>query len=486
MTTTTFRVVRCDGSSVLLEKAAVDGFRERLRGTLITPADEAYDSARRVWNGMIDRRPGLMIRCAGTADVIAAVNFAREHGLLITVRGGGHNVAGSALMDDGFVIDLSGMRGVHVDPEGRLARVEGGARLRDLDHETQAFGLAAPVGVVSATGVGGLTLHGGAGWLLRKHGFSIDNLVSVEMVTADGQFRKASENENSDLFWAVRGGGGNFGVVTAFEFRLHPVGPRVWMAVPMYPLEQAETVVNGLRNYMAEADENLMVLAVFWSAPDAPEIPAAVRGAPVVILMGCYTGPFEVGEKAIAPLRTLGRPVADLSAPMRWVEVQKFLDADYPDGAFYYWKSLYLDRLDTAVIRSLVKYTENRPSSLSSIDIWMLGGASTTAPTSESAFWRRDAPFMLGIEANWKRREEADKNIEWARRLHKAMRLYSRDGIYLNFPGFMEDRDTLLRSAYGPNLARLRAVKAHHDPTGLFSGLLNMGAGTGFGAHERS
>jgi hypothetical protein len=451
----------------------VDRFRERLRGRLLAAGEEGYDDARRVWNGMIDRRPALIARCCGTADVIAAVDFAREHGLLTSIRGGGHNVAGTALVDNGLVIDLSEMRSVRVDPERRLARAEGGARLGDLDHETQAFGLAAPVGVVSATGVAGLTLHGGAGWLLRKHGFSIDNLSSVDIVTADGQLRKASQNENSDLFWAIRGGGGNFGVITSFEFRLHPVGPLVWMAVPMYPLEQAGSVIKGLREYMAGAEKGLMVLAVFWSAPDVPEVPPEVRGAPVVIVLGCDTGPFHDGERRIAPLRRLGDPIADLSAPMSWVQAQKFLDQDYPDGAFYYWKSLYLDRLDGEVIRALAKHTRNRPSPISSIDVWMLGKATVGASPSESAFYKRDAPYMLGIEANWHDREKNEANIRWARTLVEEMKPFSRDGIYLNFPGLMENKEATLQAAYGPHLDRLRAIKAKVDPADLFSGLLS-------------
>ncbi|MGD2075436.1 MAG: FAD-binding oxidoreductase, partial [Gammaproteobacteria bacterium] len=284
-----------DGGQRVLDEVAVEKLRERLRGRVLSPEEDGYESARLVWNGMVDKRPSLIVQCAGTADVMAAVNFAQEHGLLTSIRGGGHNVAGSALLDGGLVIDLSEMRSVHVDPERRLARVEGGARLRDLDHETQAFGLAAPVGVVSATGVSGLTLHGGAGWMLRKHGFSIDNLSAAEVVTADGRLRKASETANSDLFWAIRGGGGNLGVVTSFEFRLHPVGPEVWMAVVMYPLDQAEAVLQGLQDYMANADEALMALGVFWSAPEVPEVPAELRGTPVVIVIGCYTGPFIEG-----------------------------------------------------------------------------------------------------------------------------------------------------------------------------------------------
>ena len=467
-----FGIAAKDGETKMLQRDLVDRFRDSLGGGLVTPGNDGYDSARRVWNGMIDRKPAMIVQCADATDVTAAVNFAREHGLLVSIRSGGHNVAGVAVADKGLMIDLSKMRGVHVDPERRRARAEGGARLGDLDQETQAFGLAAPVGVVSATGVAGLTLHGGAGWLLRKHGLSIDNLLSVEMVTADGRLRKASRSENPDLFWAIRGGGGTFGVVTSFEFRLHPVGPRVWMTAPMYPLDRAEEVMGRLQDYMAKAPEDLMVLATFWSAPDVPEVPATWRGAPVVILLGCYTGPFEEGERVIAPLRKIGEPIADLSAPMSWVQAQKFLDADYPDGDFYYWKSLYLDRLDDEVIRVLGKLTSARPSPLSSLDIWMLGGAFGRAGPTDTAFYKRDCPFMLGIEANWKNRAGADANIRWAREVFVEMQRFSSGGVYLNFPGFLEEREALLQAAYGPNLERLRLIKAKFDPSDLFPGLI--------------
>lgn len=470
----TYSLATKDDETKVLHGPVVDRFRDSLRGELLAPADDGYDSARQVWNGMIDKKPGMIVRCAGAADVIAAVNFSREHGLLTSIRGGGHNVAGTAIAQHGLVIDLSEMRSVYVDPERRSARAEGGARLGDLDHETQAFGLAAPVGVVSATGIAGLTLHGGAGRLLRKHGLSIDNLLSVDIVTADGRLRKASQAENSDLFWAIRGGGGNFGVVTSFEYRLHPVGPEVWMAMPMYPLERAEEVMRGLRDFMATADEHLMVLAVFWSAPDIPEVPPDWRGAPVVIVLGCYTGPFEQGERAIAPVREFGEPVADLSAPMRWAQAQQSLDEDYPDGAFYYWKSRYLDRLDDDVIQVLAKHTNARPSPISSIDVWMLGGAAGRVSPTDTPFFRRDAPYMLGIEANWENRDDASANIQWARDVFDDTKPFSRGGVYLNFPGFVEEQEALLQAAYGPNLGRLRTIKAKYDPTNLFPGMLSI------------
>ena len=446
----------------------------KIGGQVLDSRHPAYDSARAVWNGLIDKKPGIIVQCKGVADVMTAVKFASEHDLRIYARAGGHNVAGSCMDEDSFTIDLSPMRAVHVDPVKQTARVEGGARLGDLDHETQAFGLAAPVGVVSATGVAGLTLHGGMGWLLRKHGLSIDNLLSVEIVTADGQFRRADRDHNADLFWAVRGGGGNFGIVTAFEFKLHPVGPQVWLSVPIYPLERASEVMNAFDEYMQTAPDELMGIGVYWSAPEVPEVPEQYHGVPVVILLGCYTGPFEQGEKIIAPLRRIGKPLADLSGPMEWVAVQKFLDADYPDGDFYYWKSIFLDRLDHRIVQTLANHHAVRPSGLSSIDVWALDRAMRRVDSTATAFHKRDAPYMIGIEANWKKRGDADANIQWARSLYEDLKQHTRGGNYLNFPGFLEDREELLRGSYGPNLDRLITIKAKYDPANLFAGAINI------------
>ncbi|MFZ5771846.1 MAG: FAD-binding oxidoreductase [Thermodesulfobacteriota bacterium] len=468
------RINTISGKTADLSAEALASLNAGLRGEIITAEHEQYAAACMVWNGLIAKKPGVLVRCQDVADVIAAVRFAGEHSLRVSVRGGGHNVAGACLADDGFVIDLSAMRSVRVDPQRRVARVAGGARLGDLDQETQVFGLAAPVGVVSATGVAGLTLHGGTGWLLRKHGLAIDNLLAVEVVTADGRLRRADQRQHEDLFWAIRGGGGNFGVVTSFEFQLHPVGPQVWFSVPMYPLDRAPEVMAAFRKIMGESPDELMAIGVYWSAPAVPEVPVQYHGAPVVILLSCYTGPFEQGEKAIAPLRTIGTPIADLSGPMRWLEVQKFLDGDYPDGGMYYWKSIFLDRLDEQVIDTLSRHAAGRPSSLSSIDIWTLGRAMGRVSETATAFYKRDAPYMIGIEANWTAAEDSDANIDWARKLYQDLREYTRGGEYLNFPGFFENRENQLAGAYGANLPRLQAVKATYDPENLFAGAVNI------------
>jgi FAD/FMN-containing dehydrogenase len=419
----------------------------------------------------------MIIRCLGVADVMAAVDFVRDHQLFFSVRAGGHNVSGAAIADHGVVIDVSQMRSVQVDPKRRLARVEGGGRLGDLDHETTAFGLAAPVGVVSETGVAGLTLHGGAGWLMRKHGLSVDNLHAVEIVTANGQLVRASSDEHADLFWALRGGGGNFGVATAFEFNLHPIAPTVAVAMPIYSLELAREALSTCRDYMAHAPEELMVLGVYWSAPRITAVPEEHHGKPVAILLGCYSGPTERAEETIAPLRSIGEPIADLSEIMRWRDAQRLLDEDYPDGKFYYWKSIYLDRLDDEVLSILERYTLNRPSAESSIDVWFLGGAMSRVAPDATAFYNRRCPFMIGIEANWSDHAAAEANIAWARDLHEKLQPFSSGGNYLNFPGFVEDREVLLRGAYGENLERLKRVKATYDPENLFPGLLNIPPG---------
>jgi len=455
---------------------ATQELRAALRGEVISAEDETYDEARRIWNGMIDKRPALIARCTGAADVIAAVDFAREHGVPLSVRGGGHNVAGKALCDDGLVIDLSPMRAVHVDPDVRVVRAQGGATLGDIDRETSAgggFGLAVPLGVVSQTGVAGLCLHGGMGWLTRKHGLTLDNLIAVEIVTADGRLRRASETENADLFWAVRGGGGNFGVVTAFEFRAHPVGPEVWFLVAMYPMAQAKRIVQFLERFMRQAPEELAVLASLWTAPDDDPIPPRHRGEPVIVLLGCYSGPFEKGERMIQPLRELGEPVADLSGPMPFAQVQCSLDADYPDGRLYYWKSVYLPELDEQIIDVLVDAARRRPSPLTSIDIWFLAGAAMRVRPDATAYARRDVPYAIGIESNWTDPAESDANVAWARELFDALKPFSR-GTYLNFPGYMEDTEKLLHGAYGANYKRLQTIKAQYDPDNVFKGALNI------------
>jgi FAD/FMN-containing dehydrogenase len=344
----------------------------------------------------------------------------------------------------------------------------GGATLRDLDHETQAFGLAAPVGVVSATGLGGLTLHGGYGWLSRRLGLSIDNLLAVDIVTADGQLRHASAEEEPELYWAVRGGGGEFGVVTAFEFRLSPVGPEVWFGLTMYPMEQGADALRRFRDHMSQAPEELGALGVLWTAPEAPPIPEPVRGRPVFVFAACYSGPPERGEEVLRPFREFGEPLLDATQRIPFAEAQQALDENYPDGRLYYWKSSYLTELSDGAIDVLVAHASERPSPLSSVIVWALGGAVARVPPTETPFGMRAAPYMVGIEANWEDAAHTDENMAWNRSLFADLKPFSAGASYLNFPGFYEEGEAMLKGAYGENLERLKRVKAQYDPEGMF------------------
>jgi FAD/FMN-containing dehydrogenase len=457
-----------------LEPADVDPLRAAVRGGVVAPGDDAYNSACALWNGVIVRRPALFARCTGTADVIAALRFARERGLPVSVRGGGHNVAGSALCDGGVVIDLSPLSGVRVDASRRTVRAGGGARLGDLDHETQGFGLAVPVGVVSRTGIAGLTLHGGYGFLTRRLGLTCDSLVAADVVTADGEVLHVDEEAHPDLLWALRGGGGNFGVVTSFEYRAHPVGPEVYMAITLYPLADAPEAIRVFRDLMAGAPEELMGVGVLWSAPEEEFIPEHWRGQPVFIPAACWSGPLEQGEDIVRPLREIAPPVADLSGPMPYLAAQQLFDPDYPDGGRYYWKSIYLRDLDDATIEALIRHAAGRPSSHTTLDIWALGGAARREPAGGSAFTRREDPFLLGIEANWTAPEDDDANIAWAREVFRDMARFSPGGAYLNFPGFGEEGESLLRASFGPSYDRLRELKRRYDPDNVFRSNLNI------------
>lgn len=455
--------------SVLTEQA-IEEFESRFRGALIRPGDDGYEQARAVWNGMIDKKPALIACCTGVADVIEAVNLARTHGLLVSVRGGGHNVAGSAVNDGGLVIDLSPMKGIQVDPERRIARAQGGVTWGELDRETQVFGLAAPGGVVSTTGIAGLTLGGGVGWLRRKYGMSIDNLLAVDIVTADGRLLKASETENRELFWGIRGGGGNFGVVTSFEYRLHPVGPEVMLAAVMYPLEIAREVVTAWRDFMDSAPEEVSSQAVFWSVPAVPGFPEETHGRPVIVLAATHCGPAAEGERVLQPLRELGTPLIDLSGPAPYTQVQQLYDPFFPEGELsYYWKSLDLNRLDEEVIEAVIAAAWSRPSPLTLIPIWHHGGAMSRVGPEATAYGDRSAPFLLSIDTTWADPADTDENIRWTRRLWQEMHRFSSGGLYLNFPGLGEEGEALVRAAYGPETyARLVALKTEYDPANLF------------------
>jgi FAD/FMN-containing dehydrogenase len=463
------RIVTLAGAESSLDGAEVEQFRSGLRGELLRPDDAEYEEARRLWNGVIDRRPALIARCAAVEDVVEAVNFARENDLLLAVRGGGHNVAGTASAEGGLVLDLSDMKSIVVDPERRTVRAAAGATIGELDEETQKHGLATPMGVVSETGIAGLTLNGGMGHLRRKHGLSSDNLLSVELVTADGRLLTASEEENADLFWAVRGGGGNFGVVTSFEYRLYPVGPEVMCAFVFYPGDLAREVLRSAEGYVAGAPDEVSPLSFLGRVPRVEDFPEEWHGEQFVGLLAVYAGPVEEGEEALRPLRDLGDPIADFSGPMPYTEVQKLLDEDYPDGWRYYWKSVNVDGLGDEAIEALMEHARTAPSDHSTIDVWFQGGAMGRVGADESAFGDRSAPILLGIEANWEEAPEDDEaNIAWARGCYSDLRRFSGGGMYLNFPGFLEEGQGLIRDAYGANYERLVALKNEYDPANLF------------------
>ena len=465
------QVITLNGTEEIIEDATVQEFRDGLRGRSLVSSDKDYHDARIIWNGSTDKYPAIIVQCSGTADVMDAVNFAREHSILVAVKGGGHNVAGNAMCDSGLVIDLSNMNNVRVDPVAKRAHVGGGALLGDVDRETQAFGLAAPLGVVSLTGVAGLTLCGGMGWLRRKHGTACDALVSADIVTADGSFVRASESENSDLFWAIRGGGGNFGVVTSFEFALFPIGPMVTLCAPFYPLdENTAEIIRHWNEFMLEATEDITSQILFWSIPAHPNFPEELHGTPVLIVAAVHTGALDEGEKLIQPLRELGEPVLDLSGPAPYSSVQSAFDPLFIKGERQnYWKSLYVDALTEDVIDIILSRAHDRPNPWSLIAFWHLGGAMNRVGSRETALGERSASYLYSLDTSWTDPADNDKAINWTRDAWGEMKSHSRGGAYLNFPGQGEEGETLLRASYGnDNYERLVQLKTEYDPSNLF------------------
>jgi FAD/FMN-containing dehydrogenase len=457
---------------MLTDNAAVGGdafesFREEFHGQLVRPDDAEYDSARQVWNGMVDKHPAVIARCTGVADVIAAVRFASEQNLLTAIRGGGHNVAGLAVCDGGLVIDLSELRSVHVDPENRTARVEAGATWGDVDRETQAFGLVAPGGVVSETGVAGLTLGGGYGHTRRKYGLTSDSVRAIELVTAAGEFLTASPTEHEDLFWALRGGGGNFGVVTAFEFDLYELGPEVMTVGTMYPLEDAPALVRRWRDIVADAVDEISSAAILWRIPDLAAFPEPLRGRPVFIPSSVYAGSVEDGAKAMQPLRELGTPVVDPSGPQTYLELQTKYDPFFPAGDRYYWKSRYLHELSGDAIDTMIEHMRTCPSPRTMVAVRALGGQIARVDPTETAFTDRDSPFMISIDSTWTDPDEDDANVRWTRELWEAMAPYATERIYFNFD-MNEEGESVKRATFGENHRRLVEVKNRYDPDNRF------------------
>ena len=467
----TLNIMTLAGTETTLDDRALQEFRAVIRGDVFTQAEDGYEEALLLHNGMIERRPALAVRCRGAADVIDAVKLASDNNLLVAVKGGGHGVAGNALCDRGLLIDLSLMRAVQVDPAERTAQVQGGAMLADLDRETQAFGLVAPAGVVSETGVAGLTLGGGFGWVRAKHGLSVDNLLSVDIVTAEGQFRRASETQNEDLFWAIRGGGGNFGVITSFEFQLHPLGPIVMFCSPMYAIKQAKEVLRVWRDFMAVAPDDFSTEFFFWTIPDHPDFPDELAGQKVVIPAGVYAGPADEGERFVQPLREIGTPLLDLSGARPFTEIQQTFDPFVPKGMLNYWKALYLDPMDEDVMDALVAAFEDQPVTANRCPLVLqaLGGASSRVADDATAFGDRSRPYMIELNSSWTYPEDSEYNIGWTRQVFADLQQrFSRGGGYLNMSCYDEDGEVFIKDTFGPTWGRLREIKKKYDPANLF------------------
>ncbi|MEV0716131.1 FAD-binding oxidoreductase [Asanoa sp. NPDC050611] len=466
----TITATTVQGGLATLTDEIIDELRGRVHCPVLAPDDPGFAGVREVFNAMHPGDPALVISCFGTADVIDAVNFARENGLVVSVRGGGHSIAGLSASDSCLLIDLAPMHAVQVDPAARLARVQGGAVWADVDRETQAYGLAAPGGVVSDTGVAGLTLGGGYGWLRRKYGLSCDHLVAAEVVGADGQVRVASSTENTDLLWALRGGGGNFGVVTWFTFALEEVGPTVAFAGTFYPVEEAPEVLRGWRNYVSVAPDEVTASCLTITMPADPELPEAVHNRACVVVGGVYSGAAETGMDILSPLRELGTPLLDMSQPMPYTAMQQGFDAFFPRNTLQaYWKSRYLSSLSDAAIDFVAARAASRPSPLTLVNLFHMGGAIAVVPPDATAFAQRSSPFLLSIDGNWTDPADNDANIAWVRETFAESARHGDDGVYLNFTGRSDEPpDVAVDSAFGANLRRLAEIKAKYDPDNVF------------------
>jgi FAD/FMN-containing dehydrogenase len=452
-----------------LTNEQLSSLRMELRGAALGPTDPGFEERRIPFNAMYADRPDVVVRPTGTADVVAAVRFAREHDLELVVRGGGHSVGGLSTADGGLVIDLSSMRGVEVDPGARLARVQGGAVLGELDRETQLFGLAAPGGVVSQTGVAGLTLGGGYGWLRRKYGLACDSVVSAQVVCADGEVRTASATTNPDLFWAIRGGGGNFGIVTSFTFKLHPVGPIVAFAGVFYPVEAAADVLDGYREYFTDAPDEVTAEALSITMPADPSLPEPVRDRECLVVGAVYAGDTAEGMDVLQPLRELATPLADITQPMPFTVVQSAFDGLFPSGQLRaYWKAAYVAELSDAVIEIIARASAERPSPLTFVDTYPMGGAISRIGTDETAFAERSAPFMVSVHGNWSHSENDSANITWVRDIWGNIDRLGLGSTYLNFSGAEDAEPSRAAVGFGPNLERLARVKSTYDPENLF------------------
>lgn len=450
----------------MLSPSAIEQLKTSVRGRSFTPNDQGYDEARKVHNAMIDKRPAIIVQCAGVADVIVTVKFAREHGLPASVRGTGHNVAGISLCEGGLVIDLSAMKGIHINPGARTARVEPGVTWAEVNQELQVFGLAATGGFVGTTGVGGLTLGGGLGWMVRKHGCALDNLISADVVTADGQFLTASVTENPDLFWGLRGGGGNFGIVTSFEFKVHAAGT-VLAGLVLHPASKGREAMQFWREYERTAAEEMSNSVVIFNAPKELPLPDVLHAEAIVALGGVYVGSLEEGEKALRPLREFGPPAADIYQPMPYSAAQTMADFLWPRGLYSYWKSSYLKSLSDGAIDTILSYYAKVPSWRTVIVLEHDGdGAFDRVPEDATAFGHRNWAYNLVVTSLWADARENDINIRWTREFWQAMQPFLADAAYVNYLGEVNDEG--IRAAYGRKYERLAALKAKYDPTNFF------------------
>jgi FAD/FMN-containing dehydrogenase len=445
---------------------ARDELKGTIKGNVLVPDQPDYEEARQIWNAMIDRRPAVIVQCAEADDVAPAISFARKKGLELSIRGGGHNIAGNALCDNGVTIDFSSMKNVRVDAGKRRAYVEPGATLANLDEATQAHGLATPVGINSTTGVAGLTLGGGFGWLTRKYGMTIDNLISVDMITAEGKKIRASENDNADLFWAIRGGGGNFGVVTQFEFQLFPVGPEIVAGLIVFPFNQAKQVLTRYRQFVASAPEELNVWALLRKAPPLPFLPQSVHGKEVVVLPIFYSGAVAEAEKLIAPLRTFGSAHGEHIGAQPYVAWEKAFDPLLTPGARNYWKSHNFTELADGALDSIIEFAGKLPSPHCEIFIGLIGGAPNRVAPDAMAYGHRDAKFVLNVHGRWDEAKDDQKCIAWAREFFKASAPYASSGAYVNF--MTAEESDRIAAAYGANYERLVAIKRRYDPENVF------------------
>ncbi len=456
-----------DGREIDLKQDILDALKMRLRGALLVPADAGYDESRTVWNAMIDRKPALVARCLGVADVIASVQFARAHNLLLCMKGGGHNIAGLATADGALMLDMSPMRGVWVDTQAQVAHAQAGCLLGDVDRETQVHGLAAVLGFVSATGIAGLTLGGGFGYLTRRYGWTSDNVVGLDVVTADGRLVRASSDQNPELFWGLRGGGGNFGVVTGIDYSVYPIGQEVVGGLVAWPASEAPGVLELYRTLAETAPPELTLVAIMRPAPPAPWLPKDAHGKPIVAILACHSGRPEDGEKIVAPIKSFGKPIGDVLVRRPYVQMQSLLDVTQPKGRRYYWKSEYLSSIQPALCEKVIAHAARIRSPHSAVILFQVGGALNLVPEDHSAVGNRDARYVLNIAGSWEQAGEDPANIDWARAAWNDMKSFSTGGTYINF--LTEDEGPeRIEAALGKGLQRLAQVKAKWDPENTF------------------